>query len=78
MSRRQSRNRFFVVCMRNDGYPASLEPRKIYRAIADEEAASAKLLRVIDESGEAYLYPAKFFATITLPAMIERALAKAG
>jgi hypothetical protein len=63
-----------VVCLRNDDYLASLEPRKIYCAIADHEAAAHQLLRVIDESGEDYLYPAEYFAPIRVPGELRRAL----
>ena len=76
--KRISRKSYLVICLSNRGYAASLEPRKIYRALPDEEAARVKHVRVIDESGEDYLYPASMFAAVTLPATIERALAKAG
>src|SRR5258707_601510 len=46
-----------VVCLDNEGYAASLERRKIYIALADAEAEKSRLLRIIDESGEDYLYP---------------------
>jgi len=57
----------FVVCLNNEGVPASLEVRKIYRVIPDKEAAASGDLRIVDESGEDYLYPAGWFATIRLP-----------
>ena len=57
----------FVVCVKNEGFPVSLEVRKIYRVIADETAAKHQLLRVIDESGEDYLYPADYFVAVELP-----------
>ena len=76
--KRTSRKSYLVVCLRNDGYPAALELRKIYRAIPDEDASRHKHIRVIDESGEDYLYPSHFFAAISLPATVQRALAKAG
>jgi hypothetical protein len=53
----------FVVCLRNDG-AEDLEPRKLYAVVRDEAAAGEGLLRVIDESGEDYLYPAEFFAPV--------------
>ena len=56
-----------VICIENDGYAASLEKRKIYVALADRDAAQNKLMRVIDESGEDYLYPEAFFRPIELP-----------
>jgi hypothetical protein len=61
-----SRGRF-VLCVRNDGYPASLELHKVYRILPDRSAAKEKMLRIIDESGEDYLYPADFFVPIELP-----------
>ena len=57
----------FVVCIKNECYQASLEPRKIYQALPDKEAESHKMLRIIDESGEDYLFPANFFLPISLP-----------
>ena len=63
-----------VVCIRNDGYEVSLERRKIYQALRDPEAESHKQLRVIDESGEDYLYPARLFQAIELPQSLRRAV----
>jgi hypothetical protein len=54
----------FAVCVDNSEYPASLELHKIYRVLPDEDAAADGDLRVIDESGEAYLYPAECFVTV--------------
>jgi len=70
-------NAKFVVCMRNDGYAASLEVRKIYRVLPDADAAPHHLLRVIDESGEDYLYPADYFTPIELPEHVTEAFALA-
>lgn len=56
----------YVVCVNNEGYPASLERRKIYQVLPDPQALAHKLIRVIDESGEDYLYPADYFVPITL------------
>ena len=67
MTTQQNSQPKFAVCVRNDGYPASLELRKIYRVLADKKAAKHDLVRVIDESGEDYLYPEKFFVPIRLP-----------
>lgn len=64
----------FAVCLRNDGYEVSLEPRKIYQVLPDPEAAKHRQVRVIDESGEDYLYPQHFFAPIELPQPIRRAV----
>ena len=67
----------FVVCINNKDYPASLELHKIYRVVPDEDAAADDDLRVIDESGEDYLYPAFYFASIKVPAAVEESLRKA-
>ena len=64
----------FVVCLRNKGYEVSLERRKIYQVLPDAEAAKHGLVRVVDESGEDYLYPKGFFAAIELPKPIRRAV----
>ena len=66
--------RRFVVCVKNEGYEVSLERRKIYVSIEDEEARTHKLIRVIDESGEDYLFPEKMFIPIELPQPIRRAV----
>jgi hypothetical protein len=62
----------YVVCIDNSGYPASLERHKIYRVLPDEEAAADGDLRVIDESGEDYLYSADRFVPIQLPSAVEK------
>ena len=67
----------FVVCVRNTGYPASLELRKIYQALPDDEAADHGLVRVVDESGEDYLYPVKFFMAVDLPQQVASAIRRA-
>jgi hypothetical protein len=64
----------FVVCINNEGYPASLELHKIYRVVSDEDAVANEDLRVIDESGEDYLYPSSYFAPIKVPAAVEESL----
>lgn len=64
----------FVICLKNKGYEVSLERRKIYQALPDREAAKHRQIRVIDESGEDYLYPQSFFAAIELPQPIRRAV----
>lgn len=68
----------FVLCVRNKDYAASLEVRKVYRLLADERAAKHGHLRVVDESGEDYLYPANYFVPIKLPQSAERAVLRAG
>ena len=64
----------FVVCLRNGGFGASLEVRKLYPFINDPDAEANNLIRVVDESGEDYLYPAGLFRKLTLPSEIQRAL----
>lgn len=64
----------FVVCIQNEGYSASLELRKLYRVLPDEEGAAHGYLRVIDESGEDYLFPATWFSPVELPRAVEDAL----
>ena len=64
----------YVVCVKNQDYPASLKVGKIYRSLPDDGAAKHRLLRVIDESAEDYLYPDAFFLPIELTAEIEKAL----
>lgn len=64
----------FVICLKNDGYPASLELRKVYPLIADVRAASLGMVRLKDESGEAYLFPVELFAPIDLPEPLARQL----
>ena len=63
-----------VVCVSNDEYPASLEKRKIYVAIPDPVAEKDGLVRIIDESGEDYLYPKALFRSIALPLSVRRAV----
>jgi hypothetical protein len=66
-----------VVCVSNEGYRASLELRKIYQALPDDDAAAHRMLRVVDESGEDYLYPVDYFMPVTLPETVVEALALA-
>lgn len=63
----------FVICVRNSG-AEDLELRKLYQVVPDEEAARDGYLRVIDESGEDYLYPAEFFVAVELPEAATAAL----
>jgi hypothetical protein len=65
----------FVVCLKNNSYEASLEPRKIYQVLPDKEAESHKMIRVVDESGEEYLFPASLFSPISLPQTLVKELA---
>ena len=71
-SRKGAKKPTFAVCVRNEGYEASLERNKIYAVLADEDARRDGDLRVIDESGEDYLFPAEYFQLLTLPAGAER------
>jgi hypothetical protein len=57
----------FLLCVNNESYPALLEVRKVYQAVPDPVAASRGFVRVIDESGEDYLYPADYFVAVELP-----------
>lgn len=70
-------DRKFVICLGNEGYPAALERHKIYVQISDLEGERLGLIRVIDESGEDYLYPKEFFAPIQLPRQIALAILEA-
>ena len=67
----------FLICMENKGYKASLEKRKIYIALPDTVALKHGQVRVIDESGEDYLYPKSLFLPITVPASIRKAILEA-
>ena len=67
----------FVLCVRNEDYPASLELRKVYQVLADQQAAKHRQMRVIDESGEDYLYPQEYFVPIKLPQAAEKAVLRA-
>jgi hypothetical protein len=67
----------FAVCVNNTDYAASLELHKIYRVLPDEDAAVDGDIRVIDESGEDYLYPAEWFVPIELPQAVEKSLLRA-
>ena len=67
----------FVVCVKNSQYAAALELRKLYQMLPDDDAAKHKQLRVIDESGEDYLYPEDYFIPVHLPQSAERAVRRA-
>ncbi len=67
MQQYQLSNFLFAICVDNSEYPASLELLKLYQVLPDEDAAADGDLRVIDESGEDYLYPASYFVVIPLP-----------
>ena len=66
-----------VVCVKNDGYRASLEKRKIYVALRDARADEHGFMRIIDESGDDYLYPKSMFRSIALPQAVKKAVLSA-
>ena len=66
----------YVICIENSEYPASLELRKIYEVVPDYEAASLEQIRIIDESGDDYLYPTNLFVPIKLPKDAEAAISR--
>jgi len=67
----------WAVCVANDDHPASLEVRKLYRVLADRKGEALGMIRVIDESGEDYLYPVDLFETIAIAPLLERKLKRA-
>ena len=64
----------FVICVNNEGYEVSLEPRKLYVNVPDPDSENLGLLRVIDESGEDYLFPQTNFVSIELPSPVQKAV----
>jgi len=64
----------YMICVNNHGYEASLEVRKIYEVLTDKAAERHHQIRVIDESGEDYLYPKKYFAPVRLPSITKEKL----
>jgi hypothetical protein len=75
--RKRAAGRQFAVCVNNDGYEASLERNKIYVVVSDKDAESDGDLRIVDESGEDYLFSADRFVAIDVPAAVRAALLKA-
>jgi hypothetical protein len=67
----------FVVCVKNEGYGASLELRKLYQLVSDDAAGKLHQIRVIDESGEDYLYPERYFVSVQVPPSAEKAILRA-
>lgn len=63
----------YVICVNNQDYQASLEVRKIYQVVPDADAFKHQMIRVIDESGEYYLYPSSYFIFIDLPKAVKEA-----
>jgi hypothetical protein len=74
MRSRRSKSPQIAVCLANAGYESSLEVRKLYAVLDDSSAEPDNLIRVIDESGEDYLYPARLFERVELPAELQRKL----
>src|SRR5437867_13450535 len=66
--------RAYVLCVRNDGYSVSLELGKLYRCLRDRDAERHSMRRIVDESGEDYLYPRDWFVDVRLPVLARRAL----
>ena len=75
-NRARSRSVRFAVCVRNAGYEASLERNKIYVVIPDDDAERDGDLRVVDESGEDYLFAADRFVAVEVPAAVKASLLK--
>ena len=72
-----TKSKGLVICVKNEGYAVSLERRKLYVNLADAQAAKRRQIRVIDESGEGYLYPQKFFVPVELPQSLRRRVLQA-
>ena len=68
------RKSFWVICVDNHEYLASLERGKVYRAFADADADGEEMVRIVDESGEDYLSPLQYFERIALPDRVQREL----
>lgn len=73
----ETREKRFVVCIANDGYEASLERNKIYAMLVDPDAAADGDMRIVDESGEDYLYPADWFIPIDVPDPVRESVTRA-
>ena len=77
MSVKKKPSRRYAVCIKNDGNEASLERNKLYVVLPDRRAEADDLVRVIDEDGEDYLYPAEWFVAVEVPRVVELSLLKA-
>jgi hypothetical protein len=75
MTRRSTGSRY-VLCVKNRGYEASLDLRRVYRLVEDDKTSTRGLVRLVDESSEDYLYPAKFFVPIDVPKTAARVFSK--
>lgn len=69
-------SRHFVICLSSGKTPASLETGKVYERLRDSNAEAAGMLRIVDESGEDYLHPARLFGRVSLPIETRLALSK--
>ena len=67
----------FVVCIRNDDYEIDLALHKIYQVLPDEDAEGSGWIRIVDETGEDYLYPESFFQAIAVPRTLETEILRA-
>lgn len=76
MKKRNTSSKQFVICVDNSRYPASLELHKIYVVLPDARAAEDNYLRVVDESGEDYLYSAKRFVPVEVPQQVKKSFAR--
>lgn len=74
---KRSRKKKFVICVCNAGQEASLLLRKIYEQLPDPDAEQEAMIRVVDETGEDYLHPAKYFVRIELPKDVEEVVEEA-
>ena len=77
MSAKKKVSRRYAVCIRNEGNEASLERNKLYVVLADRKAEADGLVRVIDEDGEDYLYPADWFVAVDVPRVVKLSLLRA-
>ncbi len=77
MAEKSTSNRRVAVCVKNAGYEASLERNKLYVVLPDADAERQGDVRVVDESGEDYLYPAEWFVALEVPKAVEESLLKA-
>ena len=77
MSVKKKMSRRYAVCIRNEGNEASLERNKLYVVLPDRKGQADGLVRVIDEDGEDYLYPAEWFVALEVPRVVALSLLKA-
>jgi hypothetical protein len=70
----QNKKLRFVICINNGGYEDDLKVRTVYQVLPDESAAKSNYLRIVDETGEDYLYPAEYFILIEIPQEAEELL----